>query len=77
MCAKLEVSDQNPWRNNLSKLATFDLILQRPHNALIYAHLSRNFVVAICAVFPQIFGDFKVKPTDFFTFRMNECKSYF
>ena len=38
--------------------------------SLIYAHLSRNFVAAICALFPQIFWDWKVKSTDFFTFRM-------
>ena len=30
----LELYDQNPWRNNWSKLATFDPILQRPHSAM-------------------------------------------
>ena len=34
MCNILELLDQNPWRNNLSKLGTFDSILQRPHSAL-------------------------------------------
>ena len=34
MCKILELCDQNPWRNNLSKLGTFDSILQRPHSAL-------------------------------------------
>ena len=34
MCNILELLDQNPWRNNLSKLGTFDFILQRPHSAL-------------------------------------------
>ena len=29
-----ELYDLNPWRNNLSKLATYDSILQRPHSAL-------------------------------------------
>ena len=37
---------------------------------LTYAHLSQNFVVAIYALFPQIFSDQKVKSADFFTFRM-------
>ena len=31
----LELYDQNPWRNDLSKLATFDSDLQRPHSALL------------------------------------------
>ena len=31
----LELYDQNPWRNNLPKLATFDPNLQRPHSALV------------------------------------------
>ena len=35
VCQILELYDQNPWRNYWSKLATFDLILQRPHSALI------------------------------------------
>ena len=34
MCKILELCDQNPWRNNLSKLGTFDSILQRPHSAI-------------------------------------------
>ena len=34
MCKILELYDQNPWRNNFPKLATFDHILQRPHSAL-------------------------------------------
>ena len=34
MCKFLEFLDQHPQRNNLSKLATFDPILQRPHSAL-------------------------------------------
>ena len=38
--------------------------------SLIYAHLSQNFVVAIYALFPQIFWDWKVESADFFTFRM-------
>ena len=35
VCKILELCDQNPWRNNLSKLATFDPISQRPHSALV------------------------------------------
>ena len=35
MCKKFELLDQYPQRNNLSKLATFDPILQRPHSAMI------------------------------------------
>ena len=35
MCNILELLDQNPWRNNLSKLGTFDSILQRPHSAMM------------------------------------------
>ena len=34
MCNILELCDQIPWRNNLSKLGTFDFILQRPHSAM-------------------------------------------
>ena len=34
MCKILELYDQNPWRNNFPKLATFDPILQQPHSAL-------------------------------------------
>ena len=34
MCKILELYDQNPWRNNLSKLLTFDPILQWPYSAL-------------------------------------------
>ena len=34
MCKFLEFLDQHPQRNNLSKLATFDPILQRPHSAV-------------------------------------------
>ena len=34
MCKILELCDQNPRRNNWSKLGTFDSILQRPHSAL-------------------------------------------
>ena len=34
MCKILELYDKNQWRNNQSKLATFDPILQRPHSAL-------------------------------------------
>ena len=30
----LELFDQNTWINNLSKLATFNPILQRPHSAM-------------------------------------------
>ena len=30
----LVLYDKNPWRNNQSKLTTFDLILQRPHSAM-------------------------------------------
>ena len=37
---------------------------------MIYALLSRNFAVRIYALFPQIFGDWKVESADFFTFRM-------
>ena len=33
----LVLYDKNPWRNNQSKLTTFDLILQRPHSALMPA----------------------------------------
>ena len=35
-CKILELYDQNSWRNILSKLATFDPILQRPHSALVH-----------------------------------------
>ena len=35
MCKFLEFLDQHPQRNNLSKLATFDPILQRPHSAVV------------------------------------------
>ena len=34
----------------------------------------RNFAVRIYALFPQIFGDWKVESTDFFTFRMYRCR---
>ena len=37
---------------------------------MIYALLSRNFDVRIYALFPQIFGNWKVDSADFFTFRM-------
>ena len=37
---------------------------------MIYALLSRNFAVRIYALFPQIFGNWKVDSADFFTFRM-------
>ena len=37
---------------------------------MIYALLSRNFDVGIYALFPQIFGNWKVDSADFFTFRM-------
>ena len=37
---------------------------------LNYALLSQNVVVAIYAIFPQIFWDWKVKSADFYTFRM-------
>ena len=36
MCQILELLDQNPWRNNLSKLATFNSIFQLTHSALIH-----------------------------------------
>ena len=39
---------------------------------LIYALLPQNFVVAIYALFQQIFWDWKVESADFFTFRMYE-----
>ena len=39
---------------------------------MIYALLSRNFDVRIYALFPQIFGNWKVESADFFTFRMYE-----
>ena len=42
--------------------------------SLIYAHLSRNFVVVIYALFPQNFLDWKVKSADFFTYRMYACQ---
>ena len=41
--------------------------------SLIYAHVSQNFVVAIYALFPQIFWDWKVESADFFAFRMYAC----
>ena len=35
LCAEfLELYDQNPWRTNMLKLATFDPILKQPHNAV-------------------------------------------
>ena len=34
MCKFLEFLDQHPQRNDLSKLATFESILQRPHSAM-------------------------------------------
>jgi len=34
MCKILEFLDQHPQRNNLSKLAFFDPILQRPYSAM-------------------------------------------
>ena len=37
ICNILELLDQNPWRNNLLKLGTFDSILQRPHSAMTEA----------------------------------------
>ena len=33
MCKILELFDKNLWRNDQSKLSTFDPILQRPHSA--------------------------------------------
>ena len=36
MCKILEFLDQHPQTKILSKLATFDLILQRPHSALVH-----------------------------------------
>ena len=44
---------------------------------MIYALLSRNFDVRIYALFPQIFGNWKVDSADFFTFRMYEEASQF
>ena len=41
---------------------------------MIYALLSRNFDVRIYALFPQIFGNWKVDSADFFTFRMYDQK---
>ena len=41
---------------------------------LIYAHLSQNIVVAICALFSEDFLDWKVESADFFTFRMYGLK---
>ena len=38
--------------------------------SMICALLSRNFDVRIYALFPQIFGNWKVDSADFFTFRM-------
>ena len=44
MCKILELCDQNPWRNDLSKWGTFDSILQRPHSAVVpqEAQISRK-----------------------------------
>ena len=39
-------------------------------NSMIYALLTRNFVVRIYAIFPQIFLDWKAKSSDIFTFWM-------
>ena len=36
MCKFLEFLDQHPQRNNLSKSATSDPILQRPHSAMVH-----------------------------------------
>ena len=41
----LELYDQNPWRNNLSKLTTFDPILQRPHSAITLFTYVRRIIV--------------------------------
>ena len=41
MCKHLEFLDQHPQRNDLSKLATFDPILQRPHSALVKVKTSK------------------------------------
>ena len=49
MCKILELCDQNPWRNNLSKLGTFDSILQRPHSALLSSYL----ITVVAAVHHQ------------------------
>ena len=40
---------------------------------MIYALLTRNFVVRIYALFPQIILDWKAKSADIFTFWMYEC----
>ena len=40
---------------------------------MIYALLSRFFFVAIYALFPQIFWDWKSESADFYTFRMYAC----
>ena len=44
-------------------------------NSMIYALLTRNFVVRIYALFPQIFLDWKAKSADIFTFWMYGCRA--
>ena len=44
---------------------------------LIYALLSRNFIVAFYARFPQIFWDWKADSADFCTFRMYDYQCCF
>ena len=39
-------------------------------NFMIYAFLLQNFALRIYSLFPQIFGDWKVRSADIFTFRM-------
>ena len=43
MCKILELCDQNPRRNNWSKLGTFDSILQRPHSAMLEDNTALHF----------------------------------
>ena len=47
MCQILELLDQNLWRNNLSKLATFNSIFQLSHSALICLGLLGLFQITI------------------------------
>ena len=58
----LVLYDKNPWRNNQSKLTTFDLILQRPHSGLypfVIYNLKRCFgLIVSFEVFKQFISVF-------------------
>ena len=47
MCKILELYGKNPWRNNLSKLATLDSIFQLNHSAMDLIRVSMMHISAM------------------------------